>query len=48
MSTWHEPKFEHMDVTEDGKEIHIHFTDDYSGAVYVVLKVEDVKKLLKA
>lgn len=46
MSTWYEPKLEDMDITEDGKELHINYNSDYSGAIYVSLKVKDIKTLL--
>lgn len=48
MSFWYEPKLEDMDITEDGKELHVHIKDDYSGAVYVSINVSDIKKLLKS
>ena len=47
MSTWYEPKKEEMDITEDGKELHVCFDSDYSGAIWISLKVADVKKLFK-
>jgi hypothetical protein len=47
MSYWYEPKKEDMDITEDGKEVHIVIDSDDSGNIYVSLKVKDLKDLLK-
>lgn len=47
MSYWYEPKKEDIDLTEDGDEMHIYLKSDKSGAIYVSLKVKDVKDILK-
>jgi len=47
MSLWHEKEKDDISFSDDGKEMHIHIEDDYSGAVYVSVMVSDVKELLK-
>lgn len=44
MSSWQNIKAEDLDL--DGDEINIHYDDDSSGALYLVVKVKDIKKLL--
>ena len=44
MSIWYEAKAE--DIERDGDEINIHFDNDYTGAMYVIVKVEDIKKAI--
>jgi hypothetical protein len=44
MSLWYEAAKE--DITLDGDEINILVHQDYTGNVYVIVKVEDVKALL--
>jgi hypothetical protein len=44
MSTW--IKVTKEDLELDGDEINIYVKQDYSGAVYVTIKVEDIKALL--
>lgn len=46
MSTWFEPKKEDISFSEDGKEMHINFDQDYFGAIYISLNVEDIKEAL--
>lgn len=46
MSHWHEPRKEDIDLTTDGTELHVYLHDDSSGAVYVSLKVQDVREIL--
>ena len=47
MSYWYQPKKEDLDITEDGDELHIWLDSDNGGNIYAVLKVKDIKKLLK-
>lgn len=47
MSTWHEPKIEDMSLSDDGKELQVCFDSDYNGNIWISLKVEDIKKVLK-
>lgn len=47
MSYWYEPKKKDIDITEDGKEIHIYLGSDDSGNIYVSLKVEEICEILK-
>jgi hypothetical protein len=48
MSEWNEfkPDKDSISFSNDGKEMHIYFDSNYSGAIYLCLKVEDVKKAL--
>lgn len=48
MSTWHEPGKDDISFSDDGKEMHVCFDSDYSGAIYIHLKVEDVKEAIAA
>jgi len=41
MSLWFEAKKE--DIALDGDEINIYVKQDYSGAVYVTVKIDDIK-----
>ena len=47
MSLWHEKEKEDISFSYDGKEMHIYIESDDSGAIYVSVKVSDVKELLK-
>ena len=44
MSTWFQATKEDLDL--DGDEINIYVRQDYSGAIYVTVKIEDIKALL--
>lgn len=46
MSYWHEPRKEDIDFSEDWEEMHIYLYSDKNGAVYVSLKVKDIRDLL--
>lgn len=46
MSHWIEPKLDDLSLSDDGKELHAFLYEDFNGAVYVSIKVEDIKKLL--
>lgn len=48
MSYWYEPTKEDIDLTEDGEELHVHIGNDDAGAIYVSLKVEDIKQILNS
>ena len=47
MSTWFEPKKEEISLSDDGKELQVRFDSDYSGNIWISLKVQDVKDILK-
>ena len=47
MSEWITPKTEDIDLTEDGKEIHIYFESDDFGARYISIEGESLKYLKK-
>jgi hypothetical protein len=47
MSHWYNPKKEDMDITEDGKELHVFLCNDPVGAVYVSLDTAQVRELLE-
>lgn len=43
MSYWYEPKIKDLDISEDGKDLHVYLTNDDSGAVYASIRIEDIK-----
>jgi hypothetical protein len=47
MSEWHEPKLEDIILDDEDKSFNVHFTDNYQGAVYIQLRLKDVKEVLK-
>lgn len=47
MSDWLIPKKEDVDLTEDGKELHILFETDDFGARYISLEGETLKYIIK-
>lgn len=50
MSEWIEPKPEAIDMTEDGKELHIYFESNDFGARYISIQdeaLDHLKKILK-
>ena len=47
MSLWHEKEKDDISFSDDGEEMHIYIESDYNGAIYVSVKVSDVKELLK-
>lgn len=46
MSTWYETKKEDISLSDDKEEVYIYIDSDYSGAIWVSVKVEDIKKLI--
>ena len=49
MSEWNEfkPNKDDISFSDDGKDMHIYFESNYNGAVYLEIKVEDIKSALK-
>jgi hypothetical protein len=47
MSTWYDVEKDDIDFSDDGKEIHILFDQDNFGAIYVSVKTQDIRDLLK-
>lgn len=47
MSLWYEKEKEDISFSDDGKEMHIFLESDYSGAIYVSIKVSDVEESLE-
>lgn len=46
MSKWYEPKKDDISFSEDKTELHVYLESDYDGAVYVSIKVDDIKHAL--
>ena len=44
MSVWYEPKPEDIEV--NGDELDIYVTNDESGAIYVSVKIKELKKII--
>ena len=47
MSEWITPKIEDIDITEDGKEVHIYFESNDFGARYISIEGEALETLKK-
>jgi hypothetical protein len=47
MSFWTDVKKEDIDMSDDGKEIHILYKFDDQGNYYISVKTEDIKKMLQ-
>ena len=50
MSEWNEfkPNRDDISFSDDGEEMHIHFESNYNGAVYLEIKVKDIKEALRS
>lgn len=46
MSKWYTTKIEDMRLSPDSEELDIYIDSDEWGAVYVSVKLEDIKKLI--